>query len=715
YPLLVMGGICLVLWMAGEWLKRIANRTSDELDRVAEAQFAAQTKLIKVRHRERDLRFLQERIIVPELHLRSCDDAPAAEGGTAAVAAIDGEFHGRAGDAPAKPTGGLSSHPLLESLPEVDARPEELIFLRNLELLYQDYLDGSLFHRNDTKTAMQLLGNVALNNLRQSNLEMQSKSRRRLKNLDVNQAAGAILGGPFVWFNYITRMVSQQTAKLLLDYNRHAIPLDRLASAPRHERERFREWMARRLGLPLQEIELPVPTGDLGDQVLVDPSPRRKNAAPFFETVDFTAVDFLAGDADRESLLATKYGNQLMAMVRRDRENNVRRAFGTYPLHDVPASSRTINLFTLYDSYLARGQVLLLPFRLVGGIFRLAAFGCKALVRAVDDLVKQRVDDFADVDDPFPVALRKIHRMRKPVFMESLWLRAECDVEYLGWTLPGVPAPKSSHTLVEKDLQFIGATRRDRLAAEKLRVEMGARLYWTSQWLELLGLDHHRLPDYLRRRCPHLASRSAEVTRAVVMAAVVDHDDLYTLGTSIVALQRLVPHAAQATSSRAPLPTPLPPSVDRRRSLWRPSSRRRMSTIKQIFNLPGLPEYSDRERQWIVRYMKQYRRVVEGWAVVLGSQGGDDPLATLHARLDEVIRRTDLWSDQMIALRTIQTLTMLDVFRYSEMVWRLGGYEQSTPATLMPTLPPGDPKPETPPASDRSFDGSTKPASASTA
>ncbi|MGL5095483.1 MAG: hypothetical protein ACRDD1_07840, partial [Planctomycetia bacterium] len=385
YPLLVMGGICLVLWMAGEWLKRIANRTSDELDRVAEAQFAAQTKLIKVRHRERDLRFLQERIIVPELHLRSCDDAPAAEGGTAAVAAIDGEFHGRAGDAPAKPTGGLSSHPLLESLPEVDARPEELIFLRNLELLYQDYLDGSLFHRNDTKTAMQLLGNVALNNLRQSNLEMQSKSRRRLKNLDVNQAAGAILGGPFVWFNYITRMVSQQTAKLLLDYNRHAIPLDRLASAPRHERERFREWMARRLGLPLQEIELPVPTGDLGDQVLVDPSPRRKNAAPFFETVDFTAVDFLAGDADRESLLATKYGNQLMAMVRRDRENNVRRAFGTYPLHDVPASSRTINLFTLYDSYLARGQVLLLPFRLVGGIFRLAAFGCKALVRAVDD------------------------------------------------------------------------------------------------------------------------------------------------------------------------------------------------------------------------------------------------------------------------------------------------------------------------------------------
>ena len=41
--------------------------------------------------------------------------------------------------------------------------------------------------------------------------------------------------------------------------------------------------------------------------------------------------------------------------------------------------------------------------------------------------------------DTYWAALRKIHRMRKPVFMGSLWLRARFDVEYLGLPLPTAP------------------------------------------------------------------------------------------------------------------------------------------------------------------------------------------------------------------------------------------------------------------------------------
>ena len=37
----------------------------------------------------------------------------------------------------------------------------ELAFLRNVRLLYQDYLDGSPLHRSDTKASVQLLGNLA--------------------------------------------------------------------------------------------------------------------------------------------------------------------------------------------------------------------------------------------------------------------------------------------------------------------------------------------------------------------------------------------------------------------------------------------------------------------------------------------------------------------------------------------------------------------------
>ena len=36
--------------------------------------------------------------------------------------------------------------------------------------------------------------------------------------------SGGLFGGPYLWFNYITRMLVQETALLILDYNRNAIP-----------------------------------------------------------------------------------------------------------------------------------------------------------------------------------------------------------------------------------------------------------------------------------------------------------------------------------------------------------------------------------------------------------------------------------------------------------------------------------------------------------
>ena len=116
----------------------------------------------------------------------------------------------------------------------------ELIFLRNIRLLYQDYLDGSPFHRSDTKASVQLLGNLALTNLRRSHLGHLLREGRALDRLDLNRAGG-LFGGPYLWFTYITRMIVQETAILLLDYNRHAIPLDRLSCSPPESRRGFQE------------------------------------------------------------------------------------------------------------------------------------------------------------------------------------------------------------------------------------------------------------------------------------------------------------------------------------------------------------------------------------------------------------------------------------------------------------------------------------------
>ena len=93
---------------------------------------------------------------------------------------------------------------------------------------------------------MQLLGNLALTNLRRSHLGHLLREGRVLDRLDLNRA-GRLLGGPYLWFNYITRMIIQETAILLLDYNRHAIPLDRLACSASESRLAFANWLARRL------------------------------------------------------------------------------------------------------------------------------------------------------------------------------------------------------------------------------------------------------------------------------------------------------------------------------------------------------------------------------------------------------------------------------------------------------------------------------------
>ncbi|MHB1559915.1 MAG: hypothetical protein ACYC61_20895 [Isosphaeraceae bacterium] len=716
-PMILLGVVCLGLWSLGAWFRRIANQSADFCERIVEAQFAAHTKNLKSRRREQDVRFLSERVIDPELLLRSSDDRvkfarrPAARRTEAGDRDRDGDSE-RVGAAPtASPNGDAR-----QDVP-FPFEDRELAFLRNVRLLYQDYLDGSPLHRSDTKASIQLLGNLALANLRRSHLRHFLREGRLLDRLDLNRAGG-LFGGPYLWFNYITRLLVQETALLILDYNRHAIPVDRLACSPAPIREQFRAWISARLEIAPEAVWLPEPPAaspsgerlrvvgegesrgeehDIGDRSRFltrksyNLTPVRRQE--FLETVEFTAVDFLADDADRDAEIGARFGPQVAELVRRDRQQNVRRAFRSFPLHELPLSSRTINPFALYEAYIAGGRVMLLPVYTMVAIARAIGLAIRSVYRVVGEILHPRVDQDNSVPaDTYWAALRKIHRMRKPVFMGSLWLRARFDVEYLGLPLPTAPANIAAESVMEADLDYIGATRQDRIIAEQVRREHQARLEWTARWLRRFGWSFDELPGYLAVELPYLVNRGGEALRALVAACVLDHDDIATLALSIEGLARVMEHAADPSQNPAVLPPGLPEPVVNLRALWHPVHRIRRP-IAGLFELPCFSAYDARQRRRILEYFRRHRRTVRGWIRVVLGQGDPDPWDTVRSRMRDVLLRTDLWSDQILVLRAVQTLTMLDVQHNCELVWNLGGYTRSAE----PREPDPDPDSGEPP------------------
>ena len=153
---------------------------------------------------------------------------------------------------------------------------------------------------------------------------------------------------------------------------------------------------------------------------------------------------------------------------------------------------------------------MLLPFRVAEGVVRAVWLGVRSILRVIHEILNPKVDRQNPIpSDTYWAALRKIHRMRKPVFMGSLWLR-RFDVEYLGLALPTAPPVIASQSLMESDLDYISATRQERhhrRASARVASEasgMGWPLVDQFAW------TFDKLPAYLTREIPFLANRGGE-------------------------------------------------------------------------------------------------------------------------------------------------------------------------------------------------------------
>ncbi|MGH9362467.1 MAG: hypothetical protein ACRD2T_11170, partial [Thermoanaerobaculia bacterium] len=322
-------------------------------------------------------------------------------------------------------------------------------------LLYRDFLDGPILNRLDDKTSVQLLGNLVVQDIRRSTLRLGRKELRKLERLDLEK--DRLFGfGPYFWFRFITESLAIETSKLVMEYKTNCIPRDQLALAPPAARERFQSFLEARRGSWEAGVErLAAKAGHVGEPVL---------------TAEFNALDFLIVRPEREAAIRERFGDQVLAALRRDRRGMVRDIFGTHPYHLLPREERSFNPYRFYWRYFGAARFLFFPlFAALGGARMLARSLARGIGLVLEVLGRRTVirSHLSRVAG-FEVAIRKLNRMRKPFFMEALRLRAAVDLEYLGLRIPGFERDPEAPT-IDEDLESIGALESERRPLEALR------------------------------------------------------------------------------------------------------------------------------------------------------------------------------------------------------------------------------------------------------
>ncbi|MHC4135367.1 MAG: hypothetical protein ACYS0K_10305 [Planctomycetota bacterium] len=605
---IVIGSICVGILGIGWWLRRMAGQATDFFTQSARAQYLALTESVKSRHLERDAAILDRRVFGPERLAQGNGEDGTAGSEAFADSVRRWLLEAQAGDSGAE---GFST-------------------VERVVMLYRDGLDGSLLTDSDTRTTAQLLGNFALRNLRVLSARFDARHSRTLARLDLERQK-ALFKGPYLWFSLLCQAVSHGVARLIVDYNRHVLPLRQLARAAPEERAKYEAWLE-------------------ADQVADVPSER-----VLYFTTHFTALHFLDDDARRDTEVERVFGPTVLQRLRRDRRFLFRRVFGCYPLHRLPRDQRVLNLYRNYQRWFAGGRGLLVPLRAAEAALRFAVRFLRWLRRCVHEIRQPRfeVDAEAMEGATFHTALRKIHRMRGPVAEEALRLRLRFDPEYLGLRLPGMEQTGLEDCNADEDLRFLDADpslgreveeEQRRAAADMLRF---GRLLWRGLFddvAESLGIARADLGrEHLRAAaCAYLA-------------------DLKQVRRHVSAKEILRETYEQA--AREDVLT---------RSVWpRP---RLYAAFRRYWREHGLGDAEARRAAW-----RATVRDVDGvaGALLVWHRAGDDALLQGKRIFADLLRHPQRITEKLVTLRAVQTLSLVDLLNYREHIYRLGDYAAS--------------------------------------
>ena len=613
----VLALLCAVPLLLGLWFRRIAGEATEFYRQVAAAQFITATKTLKRRLAEEQYDFLVRRTIAPEEQM--------ADGG------------GPSGDEPAD------------------------CVRAAVERLWEEYLDSPPFHESDTATTSQLLGNLTLVSLRETRLGYTPSRSKRLRQLDIANSRFS-LRGPYLWFHFVTRSIGHRTAKLVESYNAFALPLSRAATAEDREIRRYVRWLEKRLGRPADELDLPPALRQRYDVLSPQTEKGASRRAPqgrFYQGNDFTAIHFLSADEELEADVRLRYGNQVADLMRRDRRDNFRRVFRTYPFHRWPKQRRTFNPLVLYQRHLAGGRVLLLPLKMVVWGTVLLARAVRLVGGIVWEVRNPHVRELSSVEDPdpFEVAQRKIHRMRKPLFLECLRMRAEFDPEYLGIVPPGASAGvgESSVVQVQDDLSRIGVDPSVKHEFRQLATARRRQMLELRSWMRRFG--HEGL--------------SRQSLRAMAIAYTIDYRGVRTRLEAAGLLERAFNEAIADQAQRRCLLAWRGGSLA---SLWCGLANGRR--LRRLFRQPTFRHLDRRQRAACRRRVCRERGplLIALGRLTTGRRTGEDPVEDARRELFEVARDPDPWSRQLVTLRAVQTLSVLNLDTYCKLVYDLGEY-----------------------------------------
>ncbi|MGH7200627.1 MAG: ion transporter, partial [Planctomycetaceae bacterium] len=439
---LILGSVCIIVLSIGWWLKRLAREATEFYQRAAQAQFLSLTETIRGRHLRRDAEILYDRVLRPDWQRVEREEGS------------DGRF---AASGRARHLGQLLDR-VERSLVDAHAGSDgtaEFTGFDNVTLLYRDWLDGAMFTDNDTRATSQLLGNPAIRQAIRLSARLGKRQHAALTALDlVHQKT--LLGGPYLWFNFISQSITHSVAGLIIDYNSHAVPLAELPMLSAEERRRYDRWLS---------------VGETGEQPSVEEAERAERQAV---TTAFTAPHFLDFDPRRDREVEQRFGPDVLRRLQRDRSLLIRRVFGTFPMHQQPKQERVINLYVFYSRWLAGGRALLAPWFLFLAGLKLLGRLLAWIGRSVQELRDPDRRGRHDAASAFFVtAVRKIERIRGPAVEAAVRLRMVLDPEYLGVPQPGETRCGLWGTGVDADMEFLapGPQFREEVELARRRTE----------------------------------------------------------------------------------------------------------------------------------------------------------------------------------------------------------------------------------------------------